>query len=345
MIGFFQHQKSGCYWYRTKHPMDLLFNHGIDVRPILINTDIERDVYDKITAVQMYGIYPFSTYSVINKLKADGKKIVYDFDDAMEFVETTSPFYAAVQRDKASAREMLKLIDHVIVATPALKSYAEAMTNAPVTIVPNCYVPEEWTFPRPKRDGIRIGFSGASPHIVSLIKVLPAIKNLQKKYDIRFLIQGFSKQKYKDFINEYKACSNEDGIKAIEEFDEAMQGIKFEWVPFCDFNDFPSTLINMSLDIGLCPLKDTNFNRCRSASKAMEYTLSGALALATDIETFNQDKSSILIKDDKDWEEQIEFYINYPDIREKVRLEHLHWLRNNRIMDSQLETLKSIYEV
>jgi hypothetical protein len=130
----------------------------------------------------------------------------------------------------------------------------------------------------------------------------------------------------------------------INELDKLLSEIKFEWVPGVDFGDYPSTLRNVSLDFGLCPLKDTPFNRCRSASKAMEYNLAGALAFSSNIVTYQNDPTSILVND-TDWEEQLEFYITHPEIKEKVQSEHLSWIRNNRNIMDKVDLLKSIYVV
>jgi glycosyltransferase involved in cell wall biosynthesis len=329
--------------------MDLLYDHGIDVRAIPINTDINEEIYNNLTAVQLYGIYPFSMFSTIETLKKDGKKIVYDFDDAMELVERTSPFYTDVQRDKDSAREILKLVDHVIAATPALKDYISGMTTAPITVIPNSFQESEWTFKRPQRDGIRIGFSGASPHITSLIKVLSAIRNLQKKYDVRFLIMGFGKENYDEWAKNYRSLCLPEGIKAVDDFTIALRGIKYEWIPFVNYTDFPSTLINLSLDIGICTLKDTPFNRCRSASKAMEYNLAGALAIASDMPTFPSE-CSIKVNDsgldgEMNWEKCLTYYIENPEERRFMHEKHLGWIKENWNIEKQLKAYKEVYEV
>jgi hypothetical protein len=130
----------------------------------------------------------------------------------------------------------------------------------------------------------------------------------------------------------------------LNKLDSLIKEINFEWIPFVDFSNYPATLTNMALDIGICPLKETPFNKCRSASKAMEYTLSGALALASDVTAYRQDPTSILVKD-TEWLEKLEYYIQNPTEREEQRLKHLQWLQQNREITTQQDILKSIYEV
>lgn len=324
--------------------MDALTRAGIKTHIISINEELDDAVMNEIGSFQFYGAVPFSIEPVLEYLKSNGKKIVYDADDALDLVDVTNPFYKSVQRDLGSANEVLRYADEVTVSTPEMKEYMERKFKGKITIVPNCYVESEWQYPRPKRDGIRIGYSGSPTHVSDLIEVLPVIKNLQSKYDIRFLIQGFSNKDYQQWFKDHRFVSTEEGINELYSLDKLLSEIKFEWVPGVDFGNYPDTLTNMSLDIGLCPLKDTPFNRCRSASKALEYNLSGAMVLSSDIVTYKNDPTSILVPDGK-WEEQLEYYINNHDVLRKVHYEHLDWIRKNRNIDDKVDLLKSVYLV
>lgn len=321
--------------------MDALERSGVPVRMIRLNEDIE---IDDIHSFQVYGIYPFSFEYALKHLKSEGKKIVYDMDDALDLIEPSNPFYYSVKRDTGSQREIFNYADHITVSTQKMKEYVQERSKVPITVVPNCFSQEEWKFPRPQREGFRIGFAGSSTHVEDLIMVLPAIKSLQSKYDVRFLIMGFGQDDYDSWLKQFRFTATPEGQKLIDNLEYLMKDIKFEWIPYVDFESYPSTLINMSLDIGICPLKSTPFNDCRSASKAMEYTLSGALALASNTIPYQSEPTSILVDDDQ-WEEQLEFYIKNPIIRAKAHSNHLAWLRDNRDIDNKVDLLKSIYLV
>lgn len=338
-VAHFDHQPSGCYWYRIKRPMDVLRKSGIRVETIKLNTDVNLD---DVNSVQVYGIYPFSFDKALKSLKDDGKNIVYDLDDALDLIDESNPFYYNVMKDRGSEAEIFKYADHITAATDGIKEYVKSKTLAPITVVPNTFDPDEWTYPRPKREGIRIGFSGSSTHIDDLLIILPSIKNLQKKYHIRFLIHGFGKMSYSEWLTSFKFTAPPKGLRAITEFEKLMSEIKFEWIPYVDFWDFPATLTNMALDIGLCPVKDTPFNRCRSTSKAMEYELSGALAMASNTITYQRDPTSILV-DDGNWTDALEYFINNPTKLREEHHKHLDWIHKNRNMYNQTDILKSIY--
>ncbi len=322
--------------------MDALNAHGLTTKIVHLNEDIETD---DVTAFQVYGIYPFSFDRTLKTLKADGKRIIYDLDDALGLIDTTNPFYHSVIKDAGSEREILKYADHITVATKALADYARPKTSVPITVIPNMYNPNEWTFKRPTREGIRIGFAGSSTHVSDLLEVLPAIKNLQAKHDIKFLIMGFGKDTFEAWLKDFKFVTPAEGMESVEKLDALLKDVKYEWIPYVDFDLYPSTLINMSLDFGLCPLKNSPFNNCRSSSKAMEYTLAGALALASDVEAYRNDPTSILVKDNN-WETTIEYYIENPDTRMARIKEHLKWIKDNRNVNSpdNIALLKSVYQ-
>lgn len=338
-IGYFNHQPSGCFWYRIKNPMDVMNAHGIETRMINLDEDV---VIDDMTHIQVYGIYPFLFDKVLKEFKSQGKKVVYDLDDALDLIEPTNPFYYSVIRDKGSQREIFKYADHITVATEELAKYARTKTEAPITVIPNCYEPNEWRFPRPDREGIRIGFAGSSTHVEDLLEVLPIIAKLQKSYDVKFLLMGFGNGTYEEWARGFRFSSPPEALKVLDELENILKDMKFEWIPFVDFVNYPSTLINMALDIGICPLKDNPFNRARSASKAMEYTLAGALALASDLPTYSQDPTSTLVTD---WEKALTHFVENPDDIKKFQQENLKWVKENRNINLRMDLLKSVYGI
>ena len=340
-VGYWPHMPSGCSWYRVDTPMNALKKAGVNVKTVEIDKDFVASEYQ---SVQFYGAVPFSMEKVLKYMKEEGIKIVYDSDDALELIDETNPFYHAVKKDAGSTNAMLEYADEVTVANAELAKYYADKTKAKITIVPNCYVPEEWNHTRTPHEEIRIGFAGSATHVPDLIDIIPAIRNLQAKYNIKFYIMGFGPTTYEEWFKNYRYIAQPVATKALRELDSALKTIKFEWIPFVDYKLYPKVLTELSLDIGLCPLKDTPFNRCRTPSKAMEYSLSGALVLASDSATYNAEPTSVVVTD-IGWEEHIEKMIK--SILEKTASTYLvkSWLKENRAIDTQLDLLKSIYIV
>lgn len=344
-VGYFKHQPSGCYWYRIKHPMDALNKHGIETVEIPINEDIDESVIDSLMSVQLYGSYPFNPEQILKYLKEKGIKIVYDTDDALELIEPINPNYHMVMKDLGSVRTILEYADEVTVSTPKMAEYMANRYKGKITIIPNCYVEEEWNYSRGEHHELRIGFAGSSSHVSDLIEILPVIEKLQGKYNFRFYIMGFGQTTYEEWLKTYRYIAQPEATLELRKIDELLKNIKYEWVPFVNYNVYPQTLINMKLDIGICPLKDTEFNKHRSACKAMEYTLAGALALSSDTIPYREDRNSIKIMSEYSWEDVLEHYILSPEGIQNAYNQHLKWTKENRNIDSKIDLLKSVYVV
>lgn len=345
-IGHFNHAPSGCFWYRIKHPMEVLSQSGIKVVCLPINEDIDEETIDSLMSVQLYGAYPFNPEKILKYFKEKGIKIVYDMDDALDLIEETNPFYYSVNKDAGSVKMILEHADEVTVSTPQMAQYAKERTKAKVTIVPNCFIPSEWNFERPTHEGIRIGFAGASPHVPDLIEIIPVIKNLQEKYKVQFVIMGFGSSDYESWFKSYRYIAQPKATEELRKLDELLKTIKFEWVPFVDYSLYPQTLINLRLDIGICPLRDTPFNDYRSACKAMEYTLAGALAISSNSKPYQEDTNSIMVFNGE-WEQMLASYIELSSLSKAMREGCLKWTKENRDLTSKdkVDLLKSVYVV
>lgn len=340
-VGYFRNQPNGCYWYRVQRPMQALASAGVKTVPVTINEDMS---IDELNAFHLYGAYPFSFQPALVKLKTEyGKKLVYDMDDASTLIEEVNPFYLDIRKNIGSMKELVSFADEITVSTPVMADYVKTLEpNKKITVVPNCYTPSEWLFPRPRREGLRIGFTGSSTHVTDLIPILPTIKKLQDKYKFTFILYGFDKVGYNNWFKNHRFVSTEKGQKELEIFDKLLSEITFEFVPFTDFDVYPGTLTNIALDIGLCPLTPTPFNDCRSASKAMEYTLSGALAIASNSPAYTQDPTSIIAHN---WEEALEYFITHPEEIQPIQQQHLSWIQKNRNIDTIVPLLKEIYDI
>lgn len=340
-VGAFRRNKTGCYWYRVKRTQDILKKAGFETVTININEDVDDD----IDMYALYGSQPFSMRKVLDSFKQEKKKIVYDIDDALTLLDESNPFYYDIMASVPSFTELINSADELTTSTEEMKRYLGTKTDKNITVIPNTYDPNDWTFERPKREGLRIGFAGSPTHIGDLLLVLPAIRNLQKKYDFTFILFGFSKYNtYREWYQAERFAAQGKRLEDLLAFDKIMAEIKFEFVPFVDYELYPTVLTNLALDIGLCPLRDTPFNRCRSACKAMEYTLSGAVSLASDVTPYRNEASSILVSEGN-WEDALELLIKNPDVIKSTHEASLNWTKENRQMDSQIEPLKKVYEL
>lgn len=181
--------------------------------------------------------------------------------------------------------------DGVIVSTPFLRDIYRKV-NPLVSVCPNAIDPEEWaddgddSSGRPRGDRLTIGYAAPFSHQPDLSLVRRAL--LSKRV-----------------------------VDGGRDFNRVLIGElrhpNAEHVPWT--NDLAEYRRNLQLlDVGLCPLKPTAWNRCKSDIKAMEYAMSGALPIVQKAEAY-RDWYGIVptCETAKDWERAVQWCVRNPD--------------------------------
>lgn len=95
-------------------------------------------------------------------------------------------------------------------------------------------------------------------------------------------------------------------------------------IPFDDsYASFLKTLGKIHFDIGLAPLADNPFNRCKSNIKWLEYSAHARAGIFSDLEPYRESvehgKTGMLVGDDpKEWFEALEYLISNPNQRKAM---------------------------
>jgi hypothetical protein len=87
-----------------------------------------------------------------------------------------------------------------------------------------------------------------------------------------------------------------------------------------DYSGFLNQLVRLNWAIGLAPLNDTDFNRCKAPTKYIEYTTCGIATLASSGHVYAQfaPESQILIAEPGEWAAQIQRLIDSEPLRESL---------------------------
>ena len=194
------------------------------------------------------------------------------------------PNYAA-RYDAAFCTDLQQLMegmDAVLCSTPHLAARVRQLScGVPVLAVPGiCYRP----FPaqrlalrtrlgrarrRLENSGrVVVGYAGSRSHLRDLELVVPALQELMaRRPEVHFETFGMP----------------------------APQALALRWpgrvraVGFSPaYGDYMHTLYTLGWDLGLCPLVDDEFNRCKTATKLAEYTACGIPALCSDVVPYRQ---------------------------------------------------------
>jgi len=182
----------------------------------------------------------------------EGLKIVVEADDFVDLNED-SPFKE--EHDKHDAKFVITRTMEVADAITTTTSYlAKKLSkyNKNVEVLPNFMDLEQWDLPKLKNDDgtIRVGYAGSITHLEDVRMVSGVIKRLSKEFPKLRLI----------LIGDPRLGTLFEGVPK-----EVQNGVPHEvW---------PSKLHSMRLDIGIAPLRDTEFNRCKSNIKWQEYSI------------------------------------------------------------------------
>ncbi len=215
--------------------------------------------------------------ALISALKKDHPKvkIVAEIDDSIGEVPLSS--HLPWKQHHMWAAEHLYRSDAVICSTPYLaNSIKPIIGDKPVYVAPNCIHTDTW---KPKldfkiNDRFRIGYIGGASH----------------DEDLRIVYRGLR-----------PILDTQDDFQLVIRYG----GFRPEWLeehPLIDFkrvdwhiSDYPQHLADLSLDVGIAPLRDSEFNRCKSNIKYLEMASVGVPLIASNVEPYKNTVGDITL--------------------------------------------------
>ncbi len=301
IAGFGLNEGSG-FW-RMMIPLGELNAHGHKAY-VSTNAINEEELWNADTVilknvVDKMGIATCQAIREANKLK-----IVMDVDDDL-FVADNHPLRKKHEMIDSSFIfiQTLKIVDAVTTTTEYLaKKIREYNKN--VFVCPNCYDPIWFNAKQRTHDGpLRIGWAGSVSHIGDLEMMTPVLKRIREKYGVQMVTRG---------DNRVKQLWGED----VEVF------------PSVPIKYYPDALASMAIDIGICPLVDGEFNRCRSNIKLIEYSLLSIPSVCSPT-VYGVFPVATIARSEDDWIKELSELIEKEALR-KQRGVTLHaWAREN----------------
>lgn len=242
---------SGSKYWRLIDPAKYLRQAGLDAQimegPITEDIAKEADVYVLQSCVDKDGIALLHAYQ-----QEFGKKLVVDVDDFMQINED-SPFH--MEHAMTDAYEVMKatisVADMVTTTTQTLASKLRELNNN-VKVLPNSMDFDRWDHPKLKNTSnrIRIGWAGSITHMNDLKMIVEPLKRICDEFPQVELV----------FVGEQR-------------IEKEFKGYPVNIVLGVPFEAWPDRLHGLRLDIGLAPLEDNEFNRCKSNIKWQEYSI------------------------------------------------------------------------
>jgi len=209
---------------------------------------------------------------VLNLLVHLNPRIIYDFDDAI--------FLQPAHKDCLD--EMLKRAKVVIAGNEYLASYARKY-QSPVVVIPTVVDTDRYkpavSASRSGGERIVLGWIGSDPNADGLELLLPVFQWLERRYGSGLLVRMIAGKNWR-----------------------ANPSVPIEYVPW----RLETSLSELQrLDIGLAPLKDTEWNRGKCGLKLIQYMAVGIPAVASPVGVQSQivehNRSGFLASSLEDW--------------------------------------------
>lgn len=282
-----------CWFYRIHLPMSFLIRRHHEYG-VMVAFGLSKDQYGKFDAAIFQRQHKQIVYDSAIELRRNGRiRLIYEIDDDIFNVPDWNPAYQEFGKRKTQdqIKKFLELVDAVWVTTDALKDlYSEYNDN--IYVLPNSIALEAHT-PSPNNSAKKVVcWQGSKTHDHDLKLLSKHVARLIKDPDVFVKIWGSL-----DFPGAYT-------------------------VPAVDFQAFHAVLSQVDACIGLAPLVPVKFNLSKSNLKFLEYSIQGAVTIASNYgpyaDTIVSGETGLLISNNNDWYDVIRNLLDNDDLRCKM---------------------------
>ncbi len=315
----------GCNYVRINQPC--IHNGFKTDKPLL--SEPRKSIQDVRQELMQADIIVFHRaeepvyHDLARMLKEAGKKIVMDNDDTfiLEGYHPLAQFNPDgtaqdnLKRRNDNINAFMKLSDLVTTTTITLADEYRKQ-NPNTVILPNCIDPDDWDKPlRNEGKRVRIGLVGSVAMEYDYLHLKDVIKELGDRDDVELCLFGLGDKKHRK--------NNPKVTEVFKDEYEFWDSIKKEHFPWVKIHLYTQQLNDMRLDMMLIPRKDNYFNRCKSNLKFLEASMCEIPVIAQSFdngpyEEVTDGVNGILIKDNKDWREQINRLIDDKELRRRI---------------------------
>lgn len=279
--------------------------------------------------------------------KGSKKLIVYDFDDIYYEVPEHNPHkkrtleWSFIQKVMAQAN---------ILTVTGTELYKTLRPHHPkISILPNMIDFMKYK-PRPHLSKtFRIGWAGGASHLQDLLLLFSPIRELQKKYEFEFVLFGMFENydRLAEMIRQKNITADvtkDPFEKDFIQFIKNLEGISYQSKPVVTYEKFPEDLKNLDLDLGLCPIQNTLFNRCRSAIKFYQYAAVHTISLASRIYPYTEEPVLLTDNSDTSWARHLENIISNRTLREEAARTQFDYVFEQRNYEKNIAAWERVYQ-
>jgi len=233
-------------------------------------------------------------------------------DDLATAVPEKSDLFSQWSRDTRSrVRTAIGLSHRLVVSTEPLAEFARHM-NDDIRIVPNRLEWQRWgqvTSQRRMGPKPRVGWAGANQHAGDLALIREAIIETHREVDWVFF--GMCPDDIRPYVAEHH-----------------------DWV---HFDDYPSTLASLNLDLAVAPLEINAFNECKSNLRLLDYGILGWPVICTDVAPYQSAPVTLVTNTTQAWVMAIREHIHDLDTTAKAGDAMREWVLADYILEDHVD--------
>ncbi|MFZ5561540.1 MAG: hypothetical protein ACOY41_08480 [Pseudomonadota bacterium] len=243
------------------------------------------------------------TIDLVRRIAASGKRIIYETDDAFQAIALDHP--KAFHRHNAPyIEECARLAHTVVVSTePLARFYADCsrVVVARNQLSPRLWSPNVVPPARVDSDQVCIALVGGNDHLDDFLLIREPLAALVCNPSVKWAGYG------------------EGALKFL-----AALGAKnpVQVPPNYDYASHPGRLAALGADIALCPLQDSEFNRCKSDIKAIEFGWLGIPCVVSDLApyalTVTHEVRGLRCRDSSSWLAAMSRLVEDADFRHRL---------------------------
>lgn len=211
-----------------------------------------------------------STEGALRTIFRSKVPIIYDTDDSFLDTPVYHPLYLDLKKRFPYIKWTLNEADVISVSTESLRQVLRKHTIRPIHVQPNLV---DWdlfqTCPRPQHDTFNFLIAGTPTHSRDWSIIEEPLAKILKLYSNRTKVFFFGEPP-KRFLGH-----------------SSVHHISFD----TNYFNYAATLKKLDVHAALVPLEDTQFNRCKSNIKWLEYSAAGIVGAYSDVTPY---RSSIL---------------------------------------------------
>lgn len=356
-LAFAPYDFSSILYYRLLQPFEFLAPRGYELTFLppsmdLVDTPNGRRLGPRLLDGIDMVIFPQTIYEVgldaghdhvalVHGILEDARErriaIVYSPDDAVHLTDHANPVYERMMLNAPLIDLVRRYANGLITTTPILDELFHD-DRIPCFVLPNAEDPARC----PRRPGTsgewRIGWGGGGSHAEDLLIAMPALERLKRTYpSVSFHVLGLMSESVDEAESNLRTrwANGVEGpqrrnVMALLDLFAALRRIDARHVPYVPAEQYWKALAGLDLDIGICPLRDSPFNRCKSCVKFYEYSMCGTMTIASRAEPYASEVPVLVDNHPDAWFDALEYWLRRRDERERQAEAARAWTLEHR---------------